>query len=82
MTLTNGFTMRQIRRLLDNGRQIAFVTTDPHQPMAEAAGAGDPFSRWSRENFFKCMRDEFNLDALPTRKLEPLDPDTPVVNPA
>ncbi len=80
VTLPNGFTVRHIRCPLDNGRQVAFITSDPHQPMAEAAGA--LFSRWSRENFFKCMRDQFNLDALPTCELEPLDPGTLVVNPA
>ncbi len=79
VTLPNGFRVRQIRRLLDNGRQIPFIVTDPHKPMSEAAGA--MFSRWSQENFFKYMRDEFNLDALPTHELEPLDPDTMVVNP-
>ena len=79
VTLTNGFKVRQIRRLLDNGRQVPLVTTDPHKPMAEAAGA--MFSRWSQENFFKYMRDEFNLDALPTHELEPLAADTMVVNP-
>ena len=79
VTLPNGFTVRQIRRLLDNGRQVPFVTTDPHKPMVEAASA--MFSRWAQENFFKYMRDEFNLDALPTHELEPLDPDTRVVNP-
>jgi len=41
--------VRQIRRLLDNGRQVPFITTDPHKEMAEAAGA--MFSRWSQENF-------------------------------
>lgn len=79
VTLTNGFKVRQIRRLLDNGRQVPLVTTDPHKSMAEAAGA--MFSRWSQENFFKYMRDEFNLDALPTHELEPLAADTMVVNP-
>ena len=79
VTLANGFTVRQIRRLLDNGRQIPLITTDPHKPMGEAAGA--MVSRWSQENFFKYMRDEFNLDALPTHELEPLAPDTLVVNP-
>ena len=79
VTLPNGFRVRQIRRLLDNGRQIPFIVTDPHKPMGEAAGA--MVSRWSQENFFKYMRDEFNLDALPTHQLEPLAPDTMVVNP-
>ncbi len=79
VTLPNGFRVRQIRRLLDNGRQVPLITTDPHKPMAEVAGA--MFSRWSQENFFKYMRDEFNLDALPTHELEPLDPAAMVVNP-
>ena len=39
-------------------------------------------SRWSQENFFKYMRDEFNLDALPTHRLETVDPEAQVVNPA
>ena len=79
VTLTNGFRVRQIRRLLDSGRQVPFITTDPHKPMVEVAGA--MFSRWSQENFFKYMREEFTLDALPTHELEPLAPDTMVVNP-
>ena len=39
------------------------------------------FSRWSQENFFKYLREQFNLDSLPTHDLEPLDPDAQVVNP-
>ena len=36
------------------------------------------FSRWSQENFFKYLREQFNLDSLPTHDphdLAPLDPD-------
>ena len=47
--------------------------------MAQAAGA--LFSRWSQENFFKYMRQEFNLDASPTHVLKPADPEARVVNP-
>ena len=79
VTLPNGLKVRQVRRLLDSGRQVPFITTDPHKPLGEVAGA--MFSRWSQENFFKYMRQEFNLDALPTHDLEPLDPDARVVNP-
>ena len=39
------------------------------------------FSRWSQENFFKYLREQFNLDSLPTHDLAPLDPDAQVVNP-
>ena len=27
------------------------------------------FSRWSQENFFKYLREQFNLDSLPTHGL-------------
>ena len=43
--------------------------------------AGAMFSRWSQENFFKYLREQFNLDSLPTHDLTPLDPDAQVVNP-
>ena len=78
--LSNRFEVRQIRRRLDSGRQVALITTDPYMPTQQVAGA--LFSRWSQENCFKYMRHEFNLDALPTHDLEALDPDTLVVNPA
>lgn len=39
------------------------------------------FSRWSQENYFKYMREQFNLDSLTTYMLEELDDDTMVVNP-
>ncbi len=78
--LSNRFEVRQIRRRLDSGRQVALITTDPYMPMQQVAGA--LFSRWSQENCFKYMRHEFNLDALPTHDLETLHPDTQVVNPA
>ena len=77
--LSNGFEVRQIRRRLDSGRQVALITTDPYMPMQQVAGA--LFSRWAQENCFKYMRQEFNLDALPTHDLEALPADTEVVNP-
>ena len=79
VTLSNGLKVRQIRRLLDNGRQVPLITTHPAMAMDEAAGA--MFSRWSQENFFKYMRDTFNVDALPSHELVPVDPDALVVNP-
>ena len=79
VTLAGDVTVRQIRRLLDTGRQVPFITTDFERPMAELAGA--MFSRWAQENVFKYMRQQFGLDALPTRDLEELDPETSVVNP-
>ena len=79
IVLRNGLTVRQIRRRLANGRQVPVITTHPQMPLAQVAGA--MFSRWSQENFFKYLREQFNLDSLPTHDLEPLDPDLQVVNP-
>ena len=77
--LKRGPEVRQIRRLLDNGRQVPLVTTHFRMPMEQVAGA--LFSRWSQENFFKYMRQEFNLDALAVHGLERQDPEARVVNP-
>ena len=55
------------------------ITTHPQMPLHQVAGA--MFSRWSQENFFKYLREQFNLDSLPTHDLDPVDPDAQVVNP-
>ena len=77
--LKQGSEVRQIRRLLESGRQVPLITTHSRMPVEQVAGA--LFSRWSQENFFKYMREEFNLDALVVRGLEPQDPEARVVNP-
>ena len=56
------------------------ITTHPQMPLDQVA-AGAMFSRWSQENLFKYLREQFNLDSLPTHDLAPLDPDAQVVNP-
>ena len=58
----------------------AYTFTWPSTASVEQV-VGAMFSRWSQENFFKYLREQFNLDALPTHDLEPLDPDAAVVNP-
>ena len=77
--LKEGFEVRQIRRLLDTGRQVPLVTTHPSMSMEQVAGA--MFSRWSQENYFKYMREQFNLDSLAAYAIEELGADTMVVNP-
>ena len=49
--------------------------------MSTADIAGAMFSRWSQENWFKTMRTEFDLDAMPEHALAAVDDDTQVVNP-
>ena len=71
--------VRQIRRLMPDGRQVAFVTNNFSVPLKRVAGA--MFSRWSQENFFKYMKREFGLGKMSSYDFVDLDPDTRIVNP-
>src|SRR5437867_4626588 len=74
-----GFTMREVRRLCDNGHQTAIVTT--RTDLAIEMVAYRMFERWTQENFFRYMRQHFALDALVTYAVEPADPERTVPNP-
>lgn len=71
--------LREIRRLDARGGQVALVTTHPRWSTAAAAGA--MLSRWSHENYFRLMKQDFGLDRMPEYVVEPLDPETAVPNP-
>lgn len=71
--------LREIRRLDANGRQVAMVTT--HRGWSTAAAAGAMLSRWSHENYFRVMKQDFGLDRMPEYAVEPLDADSAVPNP-
>ena len=77
--LKGNVSVRQVRRRLDCGREVAIVTTHPTLSTAQVASV--MFSRWSQENYFKYMRDQFGLDALTSHALAPMDDNTMVVNP-
>ena len=62
MVLRNGLTVRQIRRRLATGRQVPVITAHPQMPVQQVAGS--MFSRWSQENFFKYLREQFNLEVV------------------
>ena len=79
LELLKGFAVREIRRRLDDGRQVAVVTTHPDLGMERVAGA--LLSRWTQENYFKYMRSEFALDGLPEHALVAVSADAEVVNP-
>ena len=78
--LTEGVEVRQIRRLMKNGRQVPLVTTDRQTGMAQLVGA--LFSRWCQENYFKYAKTNFNLDALAVHGLVEQDPEAILVNPS
>ncbi|MGH8523963.1 MAG: putative transposase [Gammaproteobacteria bacterium] len=72
--------VREIRKLTQSGHQTALLTTDYCSDLAPIAGA--MFARWSQENFFKYMREHYNLDGLVDYYTEAVPETTRVVNPA
>ncbi|HSW29458.1 MAG TPA: hypothetical protein VLH75_08265 [Longimicrobiales bacterium] len=80
LTLSNGFEVREVRCLTEDGHQTSIVTT--RTDLSLLAVAERMFSRWRQENFFRYMRHEFDLDHLPTYAVEPGDLERLVPNPA
>jgi prepilin-type processing-associated H-X9-DG protein len=72
--------MREVRKLGQSGHQTSVLATDYVSDLTDIAGA--MFSRWSQENFFGYMRQQFNLDRLIDYCVEAVPDTTPVVNPA
>jgi transposase len=76
--LPNGLWMRQITRLVGE-HQTAIVTT--RQDLDASDLARRMFDRWRQENFFKYMRQEFDLDGLCEYGAEDEDPLRETPNP-
>lgn len=76
---TNGLWVREVRRLTDSGHQTAIISTAYRLELG--ALAMGIFARWSQENFFKYMRQNYNLDRLVEYTVEEIPDQTKVVNP-
>src|ERR1700693_4902975 len=74
--LSNRLWVREFRKLSDSAHQTALLSTDYHGSVALLAPA--LFSRWSQENFFRYMRQSYNLDGLVDYRTERI-PDTVMV---
>jgi hypothetical protein len=73
-------SMREIRKLSENGHQTSIITT-----VRQASGAllaGKMFSRWSQENFFRYMVLDYDLDKAVQYGVEEVNPEAVVVNPS
>ncbi len=79
MLVREGFWMREIRRLCENGHQTSIMTTRQDLDFEEIARR--MFLRWNQENYFRYMREEFALDHLVTPDVEPADVERMVPNP-
>jgi len=71
--------VREIRRLTASGHQTAIVATDYRSDLAVSAAS--MFARWCQENFFRYMREHYNLDGLVEYGTEEIPACTRVVNP-
>lgn len=74
-----GFKMREVRRLRTDGKQTAIVTTRWKTRAIELAWR--MFERWRQENFFRYMREHFALDAMASRRVEPVSEERTIPNP-
>jgi hypothetical protein len=78
--LGNGLWVREFRKLSESRHQTAFLSTDYRSSGAVLAPA--MFGRWSQENFFRYMRQSFNLDGLVDYGTDNVPETIMVVNPA
>jgi hypothetical protein len=78
--LGNGLWVREFRKLSESGHQTAILSTDYRASAAVLAPA--MFGRWSQENFFRYMRQSFNLDGLVDYRSDNVPETIMVVNPA
>jgi hypothetical protein len=78
--LSNGLWVRELRKLTEGGHQTSFISTDYRS--AASCLASRMFARWSQENFFRYMRQNYNLDGLVDYGTGEIPDATRVVNPA
>ncbi len=77
--LSGKLWIREFRKLTKSGHQTAIISTDYTRDLITSAAA--MFARWSQENFFKYMRENYNLDRLIDYSTEEIPETTKVVNP-
>ncbi len=77
--LSGKLWVREIRKLTKSGHQTSIISTDYTRELATSAAT--MFARWSQENFFKYMREQYNLDRLIDYSTEDIPETTKVVCP-
>jgi hypothetical protein len=77
--LGNQLWVREFRKLSESGHQASVLSTDFKSSAARLAPA--IFARWSQENFFRYMRQSYNLDGLVDYGTDLVPETTMVVNP-
>ena len=78
-TTLGGYLLREVRRLGSNGHQTAIITNNRQLKAKEIAGR--MFARWSQENFFRYLIQDYDFDKMVSYGIETIDMDKMVVNP-
>ena len=78
--LSNDLWVREVRQRSESGAQSSILSTDYRSDLSRVAAA--MFARWCQENFFRYMRQHYNLDRLAEYGVEPVPDTTQVINPA
>ena len=78
--LSNRLWVREVRKLSETGRQTSLLSTNYRADYTTLAVS--MFARWSQENFYKYMRQHYNLDRLAEYGTEPVPDLIQAVNPA
>ncbi len=71
--------VREIRKLTASGHQTSIISTD--YELEDRNLAANMLARWSQENFFKYMRENFGIDKLLEYAQTPIDETQKVTNP-
>jgi hypothetical protein len=71
--------VREIRKLTESGHQTSIIAS--HYALEFIRIAVFMFARWSQENFFRYMRQHYNIDGLVDYCLDDIPDATAVVNP-
>ncbi len=78
-TSLGGYWFREIRRKGETGHQTSIVTT--HPTLEPNFIAGRMFGRWSQENFFRYLIEDYDFDKMVSFGIEPVDQKKEIVNP-
>lgn len=74
------FPFREIRKLNSSSHQTSVLTTHPSLTIQLVAAY--MFSRWTQENFFKYMIQDYDFDKISEYTVDQIDSEFEVVNPA
>lgn len=75
----NDVELREVRKKNESSHQTSIITTNKKlQPISIAVKM---FARWTQENFFKYLRQEYDLDRIVYYVVNNIDGDFEVVNP-